>query len=86
MSREIDIECIWIPSHRGLPKNDAADELARRGILESDLLILQAVPLAMESARSIIKRTVQTNVIRQSRQSASDTNSSWRETAGSFGS
>ncbi len=39
MSREVDIECIWIPSTCGLPNNDAADELARRGIFESNLLI-----------------------------------------------
>ncbi len=51
-------------SHCGLPKNDAADELARRGILESNLLIQRAVPLAMESARSIIRPTAQTNILR----------------------
>ncbi len=64
ISCEIDTECIWIPSHCALPKNDAADELSGRGILESNLLIQEAVPLAMEPARFIIKPTVQTNSIR----------------------
>ncbi len=61
---ECFVEFIWIPSHCGLPKNDAAEELARSGILESNLLAQQAVPLAMESAQSVIKPTMQTNFIR----------------------
>lgn len=55
MSREIFIECIWIPSHCGISRNDAADDLARRGIWESNLLDHQAIPLTLEAARSIIK-------------------------------
>ncbi len=64
MSHEVDIECVWIPSHCGLPKNDAADELARRGILESNLLIQQAVPPALESAQSIIRPMVRNSILR----------------------
>ncbi len=60
LSREVNIEAIWIPSHCGIQKNDVADELARRGILESNLLTQHAIPLTMEAARSIIKPTVQT--------------------------
>ncbi len=37
MSRQVNIEAIWIRSHCGIQKNDVADELARRGILESNL-------------------------------------------------
>ncbi len=64
MSQEIDIVCIWIPSHCRLPKKDAADESAQRRTLESNLRIQHAVPLAMESAPAIKKLTVQTNFIR----------------------
>ncbi len=64
MSREVDIECIWLPSHCGLPKNDAADGLDRRGILESNLLIQQVVPLALESAQSLTKPTVRNSIVR----------------------
>ncbi len=63
-SREVNIDGIWIPSHCRLPKNDAADELARRGILESGLLVRQDIPFAMEAARSIIKPTMRTNIVR----------------------
>ncbi len=46
-----------ITSNYGLPKNDAADELVRRGILEATVLALQAIPLGMEAAHSIVKPT-----------------------------
>ncbi len=63
LSPEENIEAIWIPSHSGIQKNDVADELARRGIRESNLLTQQEIPLTMEAARSIIKPTVQSNIV-----------------------
>ncbi len=63
MSREVHIECIWLPSHCRLPKT-----MLPTSWIEEESRIqsfdLASVPIAWESAQSFIKPTVGNSIVR----------------------